>query len=77
MLFPNKLFTFSESIISKFPAVLEKLENRDYKVTELYLELNAKMSGISEYLDVLDCLYALGVIEYDREKEVLKYANVK
>ena len=77
MLLPNKLFTYSESIISKFPIVLEKMEHKEYGVTELYIELNDKMIGVSEYMDVLDCLYALGAIEYDREKEVLKYANVK
>ena len=33
-----------------------------------------KMSGISEFIDTLDCLYELGKIEFDEEEEVLRYA---
>ncbi len=74
MLFPNKLFTYSESVISKFPIVLDKLKNRSIGVADLYMEISDEVSGINEFMDVLDCLYALNAIYYDKDREVIVYA---
>lgn len=73
MLLPNKLFSYQESILSKLPVILKKLSTRPYGVKELYIASKTELSGISEYIEVLDCLYALGKIELDRDQEVLKY----
>lgn len=75
MLFPDKLFTYSESVISKFPAVLDVIKIQPIKVKELYVAVNKDVSGTAEFMDVLDCLYALGKVEYDAEKEVLRYVE--
>ena len=42
-------------------------------VHELYKKVIRKMSGVNEFMETLDCLYALGKIEYDEKKEVLRY----
>lgn len=73
MLLPNKLFSYNESILCKLPVVLRELERKPYSVHELYKLVARKMSGVSEYIEVLDCLYALGKIKYDEEVGVLRY----
>lgn len=75
MLLPDKLFTYSESVLSKFPLILDIIKKRPIKVKELYVVVNEKVSGTSEFLDVLDCLYALGKVEYDSKEEVLRYVE--
>ena len=39
----------------------------------LYNAVSRHVSGIVEYMDVLDCLYALQKLEYDEKKGVLTY----
>ena len=63
MKFPNKVIPYRKSIISKFPLILKELETQDYLILDLYKKLEKKLEGISEYIDILDCLYYLGVIE--------------
>jgi len=73
MLLPNKLFSYNQSIFSKFPVVLTELKSRPMSVHELYKKVIRKMSGVNEFVETLDCLYALGKIDYDEEREVLQY----
>lgn len=39
MRLPNKVISYNESIISKFPLILNLLKSKDYKVMELYENL--------------------------------------
>jgi hypothetical protein len=65
MKFPNKLYSYNESIISKFPIILNAIENdRDSTISDLYSSVSSKFQNSTEFLDALDCLYALGKIEY-------------
>lgn len=73
MLLPNKLYSYNESIISKFPIVLQILRKSPCGVSELYIKLQREVTGTTEFMDILDCLYALGKVKYDEEAEVLKY----
>ncbi len=75
MLFPNKLFTYSESVISKFPIILSELQQESISAVDLYKHVADRLSGVSEYLDALDCLYALRKIEFDEEKGVLRFVG--
>ena len=63
MKFPNKVVPYRKSILSKFPLVLKELESQDLSVLDLYNKLEKKLDGVSEYMDILDCLYYLGYIE--------------
>lgn len=68
MKLPNKLFTFRESIISKFPIILKTLEKENHlTIYELYISEINKFEDISEFLEAIECLYALGKIEYSYE----------
>lgn len=73
MLLPDKLFSYNESILSKFPTVLKELKKHPMSVHELYQKVIRDLEGVNEFIDVLDCLYALRKIEYDDAKEVLRY----
>jgi hypothetical protein len=73
MLLPNKLFSYNESILCKFPAVLKELKKEPLRVQELYQKVKTNLTGVNEYIDVLDCLYALHKIEYDDKEGVLHY----
>lgn len=75
MLFPDKLFSYKQSVISKFPMVLELLCAEPRTILGLYRMLMNNLSGVSEYMDVLDALYALGKIEFDEEQGVLIYVG--
>lgn len=45
MLFPDKLFTYRESVLSKFPAVLDVIKTQPIKVKDLYMAVNKDVSG--------------------------------
>ena len=73
MLLPNKLFSYEESILSRFPLVLSMLQEKPMRVSELYKRLNDYVESVNDFIEILDCLYALGKIESDGEEGVLKY----
>jgi len=75
MLLPNKLFSYNESIISKFPSILQILKKAPCSVSELYKRVQGNVTGVNEYMEILDCLYALNKIDYDEETEVLRYVE--
>lgn len=73
MRFPSKVTSYKESTIALFLVVLSQLEKKDLTPSELYKKVKNKVSGVQEYLEILDCLYALDKIEL--EGEVIHYAE--
>jgi len=74
MRLPNKLFSYRESIISKFPIILNALEQESHlTIYELYINVISKFENISEFLEAVECLYALGIIEYSYEVRRVYY----
>ena len=74
MKFPSKVTPYKESIIAKFPVVLTILEKEDMTPSKLYTKVkNSKIKDIREFMEVLDCLYALNKIEL--QEEVLHYVD--
>lgn len=63
MKFPSKVTSYKESTIAKFPVALNYLEKNDMMPSELYKKMKNKVSGIQEFLEILDSLYALNKIE--------------
>lgn len=64
MLLPNKLIRYEESIISKFPIVLQKLSDKEhFKVEELFSSCKNYFTGVNIFIQTLDCLYAMNKIE--------------
>ena len=73
MRLPSKITSYGESVISKFPPVLSILQDGDTGVFALFEATMKHFSSIEEFLDTLDCLFALQKIRYDAEREVLCY----
>ncbi len=73
MKFPSKVTSYKESSVFLFPVVLKQLEEKDLTPSELYKKMKKKVSGIQEFIEILDCLYALNKIEL--VGEVLHYVG--
>lgn len=72
MRFPNKVTNYKKSVLSKFSIILNLLSEKDYTVSVLFDSVNKEMT-VTEYIDALDCLYALGTINFS--KGVLHYVK--
>ncbi len=71
---PSKVTPYKESTIAKFPVVLSILEKGDMSPNELYSKVKrSKIKDITEFVEVLDCLYAMNKIEM--REEVLHYVG--
>lgn len=75
MRFPNKVTTYKQSIISKFPLILKELEKQDYSVISLYSKVEKKFDGPEEYIQALDCLFFLGKIIFLPGGDILHYVK--
>lgn len=75
MKLPNKVTSYQESILSKFNVLLDEMCNRDVSLKELYSATYQNFSDMSEFIDVLDVLFALNKLEYNDELEVLHYVG--
>ena len=75
MRLPNKLYSYEESTLSKFPIVLRALRDSDSGVTELYERIKKSVPDVSEYMEILDSLYALGKIDIGDKEAVLRYVE--
>lgn len=73
MRLPSKFISFKESILPKFIGILTKLQENDMTVLELYKRFKGQVENIDEFIEILDCLYALGKISYNGE--VLHYVG--
>ena len=73
MLLPNKICSYNESVLSKLPYALNVIQNGPISVLELFNKISKHLNGSVEFIDVLDCLYALRKVEFDEKEEVLRY----
>ena len=72
MRFPDKITSYKESFLEIIPLILDELSRCDMTPTELFESLHNKAS-LSEYIEALDCLFALGKVELIQQREVLHY----
>ena len=68
MLLPSKVTSYNESILSKFPLVLSTLKKSDMSALDLFGTVKNGVVDVGEFLEVLDCLYALNKIELTKGK---------
>ncbi len=73
MRLPSKITSYKESSLSKFPFLLDKLNEDGLSVYELYKVTNKNFKNIEEFIDTLDYLFALRKIEFDRESGRITY----
>ncbi|MBE6035024.1 MAG: hypothetical protein E7222_10070 [Clostridiales bacterium] len=67
MKLPNKITSYSESSISKFPPILKVLREGEKSPIELYEKAKKDKISIPEFMEVIDALYALGKIDLNGE----------
>ncbi len=70
MRLPSKITPYRDSSLAKFSVVLEQLVKSD-KLEVLFKQL--KNITLKEYIEILDCLFALSKIDYNKETRSLVY----
>lgn len=75
MRLPNKVTPYTGSVISRFPDVLNALQEKDMSPKELFELTTSGKNDMGDFLSALDCLFALGKIELIEEGGVLRYVG--
>ncbi|CAH0222380.1 hypothetical protein SRABI96_02444 [Peribacillus sp. Bi96] len=75
MIVPNKVISFSESIIGKMPIILKCLSKEEMTVKELFFTTQDYFDEIDEFIYALDALFLLDAIKVDFDKGVVTYVN--
>ena len=75
MRLPNKVTSYTNSVIARFPDILEVLTQRDMSPKELFELTTSGKKDMGDFLSALDCLFALGRIKLIEEKRVLRYVE--
>lgn len=75
MRLPSKVTPYSSSTISKFPPILKQLAENDLRPLGLYHKVRKHFADVNEFVETLDCLYALGQIDLLYPEEVLHYVG--
>lgn len=75
MRLPNKVTPYINSVVARFPDILETLMQRDMSPKELFELTTAGKKDMGDFLSALDCLFALGKKELVREGSVLRYVD--
>lgn len=70
MKLPNKIYSYTDSILSKFVPIIEILIEKDEPVASLYKKSEKYFSCVQDYIDTLDCLYALNKIVFTDKGEI-------
>lgn len=74
MKFPSKVTSFNDSIIAKFPLVLNELEKCEQGPHDLYNKIKRKLTGLTEFVEIMVCLFALNKIELI-EGDIFRYVK--
>ena len=70
MLLPNKLYSYKNSTLAMIPTVLKEVQDNPIAVKDLYLRIKPSLSDATDFLSVMDCLYALNAIDINEKGEV-------
>ena len=75
MKLPSKVTPFKESIVAKFIPVLDNLKTGPLSPSDLYKAVKTKVNNISEYMEILYCLFILEKNKLDEHEEVIHYVK--
>lgn len=70
MQLPNKLYSYKNSTLALVPIVLEKIQKQPMSVYELFDKVKPFLNEATDFLPVMDCLYALQAADINDEGEV-------
>ena len=72
MQLPNKLYSYEDSTLSLIPIVLKEIGDEPYPIEDLFEAVKPALKDSTDFLSVMDCLYALREIDINDEKEVYR-----
>ena len=75
MIYPNKHIQFEESIIYKMIHILDKRNNGEINIHDLFNKTKKKFKNADEFIYSLDVLYVLDMIEVDFQTETIRYVK--
>lgn len=70
MQLPNKLYSYKNSTLALIPVVLKELRQGSMLAGELYLAVKPALTEATDFLSVMDCLYALRAVDITDGGEV-------
>ena len=70
MQLPNKLYSYKNSTLALIPKVLREIKENPVPVFELYGKLKPELNDATDFLSVMDCLYALRAADINDKGEV-------
>jgi hypothetical protein len=73
MRLPNKITPYSESVLPALAKLLDTLEGASLTPSELYS--SCKHIDMSEFVEAMDCLFALGKIDFEDDGMRVHYVG--
>ena len=70
MQLPNKLYSYKQSTLAQVPIVLDVIKNGPVPAVGLYKQIRPLLDDATDFMSVMDCLYALGATDINDEGEV-------
>ncbi len=68
---PNKLYTYKKSTLAQIPIVLDAIKNGPVPVVDLYKQIRPLLDDATDFMSVMDCLYALGATSIGKSSALL------
>ena len=72
---PNKSIPYGKSVFMYLPRILQILAKRKYSPLQLYQKIEMAEKDWGDYMDALDCLFALSAIELSKDGRLLRYVG--
>lgn len=63
MQLPNKLYSYNNSTLYLIPIVLKEIKKGPLPIKDLYERVRPILVDPTDFISVMDCLYALNAIE--------------
>lgn len=67
MQLPNKLYSYKNSTLALIPVVLNELKDVPLPASVLFSKVKPYLYDATDFLSVMDCLYALRAVDIDDE----------
>lgn len=68
---PNKLYTYKKSTLAQIPIVLDAIKNGPVPGVDLYKQIRLLLDDATDFMSVMDCLYALGATSIGKSSALL------
>ncbi len=70
MQLPNKLYSYERSTLALMSKVLRRIQGQPVQVVDLFKQMQEEIEDASDFVAVMDCLYALRAVDINENGEV-------